>query len=170
MSTIVDNFIREVERECKHLCRLVSILPFASGVENCVFLGQTLEWGKVVIRVPWHTMSKDQTKRISSREGLEKEYQLTMFCYQHRLPVPKIHLFHKGEELNFIIQEYVPSDTAIDPPLDEVGKLVKAIHQINVPSTFLRNAHDVLPERISKNIKNFHTIFNHSILYQASTN
>ncbi|MFC7786876.1 phosphotransferase family protein [Rossellomorea sp. GCM10028870] len=164
MSEIVEKLIREVERECKHLCSLVNIQPFASGVENCVFIGQTHEWGKVVIRVPWHTMSKNQAKRIDSREGLEKEYKLTMFCYQNRLPAPKIHLFHKGEEMDFIIQEYVPSDTDINPPLYEVGKLVKKLHQIKVPLNFLPNAHSVLSERITRNLKNFNSIFNQSIL------
>jgi thiamine kinase-like enzyme len=160
----VETLLKEVIKECKHVCNLVSIRPFASGVENCVFIGQTLEWGKVVIRVPWYTMSKNQTKRTSSREGLEKEYKLTMFCSHYQLPVPKIHLFHKGEEMDFIIQEYVPSDHDTDPPWNEIAKLVKELHKIEVPSNFLRDAHEVLSDRIIRNIHNFNSIFKQSIL------
>ncbi|MEL3971217.1 aminoglycoside phosphotransferase family protein [Rossellomorea oryzaecorticis] len=163
MSKVVDVFIREVTKECEHLCSLVSIHPFASGVENCVLIGQTLEWGKVVIRVPWDTMSRDQTKRSASRAGLEKEYKLTTFCYQHHLPAPTIYLFHKGEEVDFMIQEYVSGDRNNEAPLKEMGRFVKELHQIEVPPVFLRDAHEAITERLIKNVKKFKLIFNSSL-------
>ncbi|WP_175987253.1 phosphotransferase family protein [Bacillus sp. Marseille-Q1617] len=160
MSKIVDIFISEVTKDCEHLCSLVSIHPFASGVENCVLIGQTLEWGKVVIRVPWDTMSRNQTKKSASRAGLEKEYKLTTFSYQHHLPAPIIYLFHQGKEVDFIIQEYVSGDKENAAPLNEMGKFVKVLHQIEVPPQFLRDAHEAISERLIKNAKEFNLIFN----------
>ncbi|MBM7587689.1 aminoglycoside phosphotransferase (APT) family kinase protein [Bacillus pakistanensis] len=134
------HLLNVIETECKPICELLMVVPFASGVENCVFKATTMEWGEVVIRVPWE---KDPTFKI----GLEKEFLLTNHCRKHNIPVPRIHYFHNDEAFSFMIQEYINGNHK-EVSFKEMGKLTYQLHTMTELPDMEADFHHSLSQRI----------------------
>jgi aminoglycoside phosphotransferase (APT) family kinase protein len=134
------HLLNRIETECKPICELLTVAPFASGVENCVFKAATMEWGEVVIRVPWE---KDPTFKL----GLEKEYLLTNHCGKHSIPVPRIYHFQNDEALPFMIQEFV-NGTHKEVSFKEMGKLTYQLHTMTELPDMKIDFHQSLSQRI----------------------
>ncbi|WP_349410031.1 aminoglycoside phosphotransferase family protein [Pseudalkalibacillus sp. SCS-8] len=154
--------LQAVKKECEQICSLIDITPFASGVENCVFSATTEEWGTVVIRVPW--VRTEVNGEIESRKGLEKEYELTKLCYAQGLPAPKIYAFHKSDRVDFIIQAFIAHEENVVILNEEIGSFTYRLHNIEPSTTsFLQNAHHVLPHRIVERTKAAEQVLGHRL-------
>ncbi|MFD2445292.1 phosphotransferase family protein [Bacillus sp. CGMCC 1.16607] len=141
MKETIQNLLQKVKKECKSFCHLISIAPFASGVENCVFKAYTEEWKEVVIRVPWQRRYIDeQNEYVDTRISLEKERKLNQHCYDYGIPVPKIHYTHLSDSIDFIIEEFVAGNDK-DIPFLEMGKLTHQLHHIEFLPTILDPNH-----------------------------
>ncbi|MEI5905553.1 aminoglycoside phosphotransferase family protein [Bacillus spongiae] len=142
----VNELLHLVKQESVQQFKVKSIVPLASGVENCVFKAKTEEWGEVVIRVPW-------IKNNESRKGLQKEYMLSNHCAKQGIPIPSIFLFYQSEQVDFLVQRFVSGEL---PEMAEgkMGELVNQLHHIEIVSNheiLYEDCHAFLSERIVKN-------------------
>lgn len=135
-----------------------------TGVQNIVFRGDS-EKGALAFRVPWEGAVENINEDLfNSRISLQKETELSKFCYSKGIPVPKIHGLHLSAELDFLISDYVSTDHM---PISacKIGKLVSELHSIPIDGLqYEQNIREpiskYIAERIVKRIEGFNTITN----------
>ncbi|WP_242310973.1 phosphotransferase family protein [Bacillus cereus group sp. BfR-BA-01331] len=135
-----------------------------TGVQNIVFCGDS-EKGPLAFRVPWEREVENINEDLfNSRISLQKETELSKFCYSKGIPVPKIHGLHLSAELDFLISDYVSTDHM---PISacKIGKLVSELHSIPIDGLqYEQNIREpiskYIAERIVKRIEGFNTITN----------
>ncbi|TLS36985.1 phosphotransferase family protein [Pseudalkalibacillus caeni] len=131
----------------------VSELEIAgSGVQNVVFRGNS-EHGPLAFRVPWHKeVSNINEKTFSSRLSLQKEANLSTYCIKNGIPVPGILGLHFGEELDFLISEFVAADSVPISPR-KIGLTVKNLHNMPVHDLdFPNESEETLEKHIAKRL------------------
>jgi aminoglycoside phosphotransferase (APT) family kinase protein len=119
--------------------KVQKVVPFAHGVENIVFKGESKELGMVAIRTPIVPyVDNENDGCYHSRLALEKELSLLKHAGSHGLPVPRVYGSHFSDEIDFIITEFVVSDgkTATDR---EIGSLLSKLHRIPIPEYHVTN-------------------------------
>lgn len=142
---IVESILRE-----QYGWEITEVTLIGHGVVNLVYVTSVPHLGKVVVRTPW-----SEEEEESAEVALQKEATLSMFCYESGLPAPKTHLFHKSEEICFLVSDYIAGD---EQPIDQadIGKLIAEIHALPVDlltkgsTNQLAFFSDVLAERIGK--------------------
>ncbi|OJD62290.1 phosphotransferase family protein [Bacillus sp. NH11B] len=133
-----------------------------TGVQNIVFRGDS-EKGALAFRVPWGREVENINEDLfNSRISLQKETELSKFCYSKGIPVPKIHELHLSAELDFLISDYVSTDHM---PISafKIGKLVSELHSIPIDGLqYEQNIREpiskYIAERIVKRVEGFNTI------------
>ncbi|OQR57239.1 phosphotransferase family protein [Bacillus sp. CDB3] len=133
-----------------------------TGVQNIVFRGDS-EKGALAFRVPWEREVENINEDLfNSRISLQKETELSKFCYSKGIPVPKIHGLYLSAELDFLISDYVSTDHM---PISacEIGKLVSELHSIPIDGLqYEQNIREpiskYIAERIVKRVEGFNTI------------
>ncbi|MGN7195803.1 phosphotransferase family protein [Bacillus mycoides] len=145
-----------------------------TGVQNIVFRGDS-EKGALAFRVPWEREVENINEDLfNSRISLQKETELSKFCYSKGIPVPKIHGLHLTAELDFLISDYVSTDH-MPVSACKIGKLVSELHSIPIDGLqYEQNIREpiskYIAERIVKRIEGFNTITNSGIkLPEAKT-
>ncbi|WP_051348449.1 phosphotransferase family protein [Peribacillus kribbensis] len=104
-----------------------------NGVDNAVFFLQEGERGKLAVRVPSVDKSREEW-----RWSLQKEHDLNVFCSSLGLPVPRVHLLHFGEELDFLVTEFIEGD-GVPVPDTEIGAFAGRIHELQVDGLVISN-------------------------------
>ncbi|MED0992263.1 phosphotransferase family protein [Bacillus nitratireducens] len=138
-----------------------------TGVQNIVFRGDS-EKGALAFRVPWEREVENINEDLfNSRISLQKETELSKFCYSKGIPVPKIHGLHLSAELDFLISDHVSTDHM---PISacKIGKLVSELHSIPIDGLqYEQNIREpiskYIAERIVKRIEGFNAITNYGV-------
>lgn len=144
-----------LKQELVPLCTVIDLTPHAYGVENCVFRAVTEEWGEVAVKVPWYRKVKNANDgKFNSIDGLVKEYKLTMHCSKHGIPVPLIHKLHKGDKIDFIVQEFIVAESGSSFPYEDMGRVTSLLHEIqDLPDLNPFDAHTIISNRIIERTK-----------------
>ncbi|MBD7936956.1 aminoglycoside phosphotransferase family protein [Cytobacillus sp. Sa5YUA1] len=126
--------------------QLEDISFIGRGVVNAVYLIQDRLKGKFAVRTPW------QIEGESGEISLKKEYQLSKHCYAHGFPVAKVYQLYIGENINFLLSEYI-SGQHDNYRSDQIGEKINELHQLPVEGLSIIDQHNQsLPNIISTRI------------------
>jgi len=138
-----------------------------NGVQNVVFRGDS-EKGPLAFRVPWEREVNNLNDGVfSSRISLQKEATLSNFCFSKGLSVPEIHGLHLSTELDFLISNYVATDST---PVSacKIGEIIRKLHNISIQDLPYQNENEescskLLAKRLVTRIEAFNRIANYNI-------
>ncbi len=144
-----------LKQELAELCTVFNVTPHAYGVENSVFRATTEEWGEVAVKVPWYrTVKNANDGEFNSIDGLKKEYKLTMHCSKHGIPVPLIHKLHEGDQIDFMVQEFIVAESGGAFPYEDMGRVTSSLHEIqDLPDLNPLDSHTIISNRIVERTK-----------------
>ena len=135
------------------------------GMDARVYHAGSAQLGPVAIRVPhdrWVTSGNEP--QLDTRRQLRQDYELSRHLRAHGLPVPEVFILHTDDEgTDFTIAQYVEADGS-DLPGTELGRLIRAIHDIPAPDLDLvcmdpsGDLDEVLADRIGQRLKNLTAI------------
>lgn len=119
-NVLIDDLNWRLEEEIKLI---------GSGVINAVFQVKEKNLGLLAVRTPWRSEENMMDKHSSGILSLKKEAMIVEHCYNHHLPVPKIHKLYLSNDINFLISDFINGD---DLPISsfDIGRLVAMIHKI----------------------------------------
>jgi len=156
LATIVNQEYKEIAVQ--------DLKVIGTGVQNIVFRGDS-EKGALAFRVPWEREVENINEDLfNSRISLQKEAELSKFCYSKGLPVPRIHELHLSTELDFLISDYVATDH-MPISAHKIGELVSELHRMPIDGLhYEQNIREpiskYIAERIVKRVEGFNTITN----------
>ncbi|MFI8708182.1 phosphotransferase family protein [Bacillus sp. NPDC077411] len=133
-----------------------------SGVQNVVFRGDS-ETGSFAFRVPWEREVANINENLfSSRLSLQKEAKLSEFCHSQGIPVPAAHGLHLSEELDFLISDYIVTDST---PISsyKIGELANKLHHMPIEDLHYENENGQstekhIAERLVRRLQSFNEI------------
>lgn len=140
-----------------------------SGVQNVVFRGDS-ETSSFAFRVPWERqVANINENSFSSRLSLQKEAKLAEFCHFEGIPVPAVHGLHLSEELDFLISDYIVTDST---PISsyKIGELANTLHRMPIEGLNYENENgksteNHIAERLVKRLQSFNEITSLRILF-----
>lgn len=144
-----------LKEELAEICTVINVTPHAFGVENSVFRATTEEWGEVAVKVPWYRRVKNANDGdFNSIDGLKKEYKLTMHCSKQGIPVPLIHKLHEGDQIDFMVQEFIVAASDGAFPYEDMGRVTYSLHEIqDIPELTPLDSHTIISMRIVERTK-----------------
>lgn len=148
-------------REYKEL-GIKSLEVAGSGVQNVVFRGDS-KTGSFAFRVPWEREVANINENVfSSRLSLQKEAKLSKFCHSQGIPVPAVHGLHLSEELDFLISDYIATDS-IPISSYEIGELTNKLHHMQIEGLHYENENGTstgthIAERLIRRLQSFNEI------------
>ncbi|PGZ96631.1 aminoglycoside phosphotransferase [Bacillus pseudomycoides] len=148
-------------REYKELA-VKSLEIVGSGVQNVVFRGDS-ETDSFAFRVPWEReVANINENTFSSRLSLQKEAKLSQFCHSQGMPVPAVHGLHLSEELDFLISDYVATDS-IPISSYKIGEIANKLHNMPIQGLNYENENGKttekhIAERLVKRLQSFNEI------------
>ncbi|MDC2864963.1 phosphotransferase family protein [Bacillus sp. BP-3] len=133
-----------------------------SGVQNVVFRGGS-KTGSFAFRVPWEREVANINENLfSSRLSLQKEAKLSKFCHSQGIPVPAVHRLHLSEELDFLISDYIVTDST---PISsyQIGELANKLHHMPIEGLHYENENGEstekhIAERLVRRLQSFNEI------------
>lgn len=139
---------------------ITRLREIGAGLDARVYRADSAELGPIAIRMPHaRLMSSGNETLLDTRLLLRQEFELSAHLRAHGLPVPAMFVMHTDDAgIDFTIAEYVDSDDG-ELPADEFGRLIRAVHEVPVPSLDLvcmeshRDADLVLAERIGDRLR-----------------
>ncbi|KEK25318.1 phosphotransferase family protein [Bacillus gaemokensis] len=138
-----------------------------NGVQNVVFRGDS-EKGPLAFRVPWEREVNNVNDGVfNSRISLQKEATLSKFCFSKSIPVPAVHRLHLSTELDFLISDYVASDSTSISSY-KIGEALNQLHNIPIEDLNYQNEHGkpcskLIAERLVTRLEAFNQIANWNI-------
>lgn len=155
---------RTLRNEYGHL-GITSLREIGHGLEARVYHASSSQLGPVAIRVPherWLTSGNEY--QLDTRRQLRQDYHLSRHLRAHRIPVPEVLILHTDDAgIDFTIAPYVQADGS-ELPDGEIGRLIRAIHDVPVPSLDLicmdpsGDLDEVLADRIGQRLANLAAI------------
>ncbi|MBK3493539.1 phosphotransferase [Viridibacillus sp. YIM B01967] len=143
----------------------------SNGVNNAVFLIREKNLGMLAIRTPWRTEGNLNDINLSGMISLKKEATICEHCHKYIL-VPKVHKLYLGEEINFLVSDFVSGDAKEIPSYD-VGKLTSKIHKIPLDDLSIidqkeRTLTNIISHRITERVHSLSKLINNSIIIPSS--
>lgn len=133
-----------------------------SGVQNVVFRGDS-ETSSFAFRVPWERqVANINESSFCSRLSLQKEAKLSAFCHSQGIAVPAVHDLHLSEELDFLISDFITTDST---PVSsyKIGELANKLHRMPIEGLHYENENGKstekhIAERLVKRLQSFNEI------------
>lgn len=133
--------------------RLTGLEVLGGGLEFLVFAASVEGFGRVALRVPrvrW--IHNDNDPDMDPFELLEQEAGLFRHVGAAGLPVPRVHLLHRGERCDFLATELVLHDGSA-PPGRELGRLTRRLHGLPAPGLApVVDTYDSIPETLAERV------------------
>lgn len=155
---------RTLRNEYGHL-EITGLREIGRGLDARVYGAGSSQLGPVAIRVPrerWVTSGNES--RFDTRQQLWQDYHLSRHLRIHGIPVCEVFIVHTDDAgIDFTIAQYVESDGS-ELPDGELGRLIRAIHDVPVPSLDLicmdpsGDLDEVLADRIGQRLANLAAI------------
>src|SRR5581483_11445420 len=144
---------------------ITGLREIGHGMDARVYRAESAELGPVAVRLPhdrW--VSSGNEPQLDTRRQLRQDYHLSRHLRAHHLPVPEVFLLHADDGgVDFTIAQFIEPDGSKLPDR-ELGRLIRAIHQVPVPDVDLvcmdppGNLDEVLARRIGQRLKNLTAI------------
>ncbi|EOP62883.1 hypothetical protein KOY_01625 [Bacillus cereus VDM021] len=144
-----------------------------NGVQNIVFRGDS-EKGPLAFHVPWEREVNNLNDGLfSSLISLQKEAALSNFFFSKGLSVPAVHELHLSTELDFLISDYVATDSV---PISayKIGEIAHQLHNISIEDLTYQNENEepcskLLAKRLVTRMEAFNQIANCNIQLPKET-
>ncbi|WP_075617897.1 aminoglycoside phosphotransferase family protein [Paenisporosarcina indica] len=152
--------------------QIVEMKFIGNGVNNAVFLIKEKNLGMLAIRTPWRTEEIRNDIDLSAIISLKKEATISEHCQKYNIPVPKVHKLYLGEEINFLVTDFISGDSQEVPSYD-VGQLTSKIHKIPLNNLSIidqneRTLSNIISNRITERVHLLCKLLNSSILIPDS--
>ncbi|TCJ01271.1 aminoglycoside phosphotransferase family protein [Cytobacillus praedii] len=143
-----------------------------SGVINAVFLIRERERGLLAVRTPWRSEERMMDKNSSGIISLQKEAAIAKHCAKHQIPVPKIHQLYIGNDINFLVSDFISGDNQKISSYS-IGKLISKIHKVPLNDLFIidqkeRTLSRIISERIAERAISLGKLINTDIIVPDS--
>lgn len=139
---------------------ITGLREIGRGMDARVYRADSAELGPVAVRMPhdrW--VSSGNEPQLDTRRQLRQDYHLSRHLRTHGVPVPEVFFLHTDDHgTDFTIARFIEADDSTLPAA-ELGRLIRAIHDIPVPGLDLvcmgsfSNADEVLADRITQRLE-----------------